>query len=163
VGSGSHAQQTATVMYRLEPLLQAIRPSWLIVYGDVNSTIAAALTATKLGIRVAHVEAGLRSRDRAMPEEINRILTDHCADLLLAPSQDAVENLIAEGIRETNIRLVGNVMIDSLSWALPRAQATEAPSAFGLDRQDYAVVTLHRPSNVDDPGRLEALMTVLEE
>ena len=163
VGSGSHAQQTATVMYRLEPLLQAIRPAWVLVYGDVNSTVAASLTAVKLGIRVAHVEAGLRSRDRAMPEEINRILTDHCADLLLAPSSDAVDNLRAEGIPESSISLVGNIMIDSLCWALPRARATDAPAAFGLNGQDYAVVTLHRPSNVDDPARLELLMNSLGE
>jgi UDP-N-acetylglucosamine 2-epimerase (non-hydrolysing) len=163
VGSGSHAQQTATVMYRLEPLLQAIRPQWLLVYGDVNSTVAAALTAVKLGIRVAHIEAGLRSRDRAMPEEINRILTDHCADLLLAPSQDGVDNLRAENIPESSIKLVGNVMIDSLCWALPKARDVEAHGAYGLNGQDYAVVTLHRPSNVDDPAKLEAIMSVLAE
>jgi len=161
VGSGSHAQQTATVMYRLEPLLQAIRPAWALVYGDVNSTVAASLTAVKLGIRVAHVEAGLRSRDRSMPEEINRIITDHTADLLLAPSSDAVENLKAEGAPDSRIRLVGNVMIDSLRDALPKALATETPRAFGLKNGNYAVVTLHRPSNVDDPARLQSLMAAL--
>jgi UDP-N-acetylglucosamine 2-epimerase (non-hydrolysing) len=163
VGSGSHAQQTATVMYRLEPLLQAIRPACVLVYGDVNSTVAAALTATKLGIRVAHVEAGLRSRDRSMPEEINRILTDHAADLLLAPSPDAVDNLVAEGIPQSAIRNVGNVMIDSLCWALPRAVATNAAREYGLDGKDYAVVTMHRPSNVDDPARLSEFLNVFSE
>jgi UDP-N-acetylglucosamine 2-epimerase (non-hydrolysing) len=163
VGSGSHAQQTATVMYRLEPLLQAIRPSWVLVYGDVNSTVAAALTATKLGIRVAHVEAGLRSRDRTMPEEINRILTDHIADLLLTPSPDAIENLVAEGVPRSAIRNVGNVMIDSLCWALPKARALRAAKDYGLEGQDYAVVTMHRPANVDDPTRLSEFLDVFAE
>jgi UDP-N-acetylglucosamine 2-epimerase (non-hydrolysing) len=160
VGSGSHAQQTATVMYRLEPLLRSIHPELLVVYGDVNSTVAAALTASKLGIRVAHVEAGLRSGDRTMPEEINRVLTDHCADLLFAPSDDAVENLGREGITDGRVHMVGNIMIDSLVAALPKARETDMRERLGLTRK-YAVVTLHRPSNVDDPARLDMLVNEL--
>src|SRR5213594_289554 len=122
VGSGSHASQTAAVMQRLEPVLTRTRPDVVLVYGDVNSTLAAALVAAKLGLRVGHVEAGLRSRDWTMPEEINRVLTDRLADVLFAPSPDAVDNLRTEGIPEERIHFVGNVMIDSLCWALPQAR-----------------------------------------
>src|ERR687895_1752298 len=121
VGSGSHAAQTAAVMERFEPVVLRERPDWVLVVGDVNSTLACALVCSKLGVRVAHVEAGLRSRDRQMPEEINRILTDQISDLLLTPSEDADRNLLAEGIPAERIRLVGNVMIDSLYTQLERA------------------------------------------
>src|SRR5438045_8470626 len=120
VGSASHAQQTAAVMQHFEPVVVRERPDWVVVVGDVNSTLACALVCSKLGVRVAHVEAGLRSRDRTMPEEINRVLTDQIADLLLTPSLDANENLRAEGIPEARIRFVGNVMIDSLLVNLDR-------------------------------------------
>ena len=156
VGSHSHAVQTARIMERIEPVLQERRPDWVLVYGDVNSTVAAALVAVKLGIRVAHVEAGLRSHDRTMPEEINRIVTDRLADLLLTPSRDADVTLRAEGAPPARIAFVGNVMIDSLFHAL----ASVPPEA---GERDAVVVTLHRPSNVDDPERLRALMAALRE
>src|ERR671913_2005083 len=132
VGSGSHAAQTAGVMERFEPVVLQERPDWVLVVGDVNSTIACALVCAKLGIKVAHVEAGLRSRDRSMPEEINRLLTDQIADLLFTPSQDADQNLRAEGIPEERIRFVGNVMIDSLFKQLTRAKESSI-------RQDLAI------------------------
>src|SRR6185369_14233592 len=122
VGSGSHAVQTATVMQAFEPVLLKEKPDWVLVVGDVNSTLACALVCAKLGIKVAHVEAGLRSRDRTMPEEINRLLTDQIADLLLTPSRDGDANLLAEGVPEERIRFVGNVMIDSLLGNLERAR-----------------------------------------
>src|SRR5690349_6827071 len=131
VGSDSHAQQTARIMERIEPVLMAERPDWLVVYGDVNSTMAAAIVASKLGIRIAHVEAGLRSYDRAMPEEINRLVTDRLADLLLTPSRDADATLRAEGEPEEEIVFVGNVMIDTLFHALPAARATDAAARLG--------------------------------
>jgi len=146
VGSGSHARQTAEIMTRLEPVALEHRPDWVVVYGDVNSTVATALVCSKLQIRVAHVEAGLRSRDRKMPEEINRILTDQLSDLLFTPSADADENLQREGVDPSMIRLVGNVMIDTLVRLLPLAKSQ---SMDGLPER-YALVTLHRPSNVDD-------------
>src|SRR5215218_11050749 len=121
VGSGSHAQQTAAVMQKFEPVVLEQRPDWVLVVGDVNSTVACALVCSKLGVRVAHVEAGLRSRDRTMPEEVNRLLTDQLSDLLLTPSADADRNLLAEGIPAERIRLVGNVMVDSLFKQLARA------------------------------------------
>jgi UDP-N-acetylglucosamine 2-epimerase (non-hydrolysing) len=161
VGSGSHAEQTARVMLALEPVLLRENPDLLVVVGDVNSTLAASLVAAKLRIPVAHVEAGLRSRDRDMPEEINRVLTDAVAELLLTPSRDADENLRREGVDPGRIHFVGNVMIDSLLEALPRARATRAPERFGLQRQGYCLVTLHRPSNVDERGKLAELLDVL--
>src|SRR5215218_2324422 len=151
VGSGSHAQQTAAVMQRFEPVVLEQRPDWVLVVGDVNSTLACALVCSKLGVRVAHVEAGLRSRDRTMPEEINRLLTDQISDLLLTPSADADENLKAEGIPAERIRLVGNVMIDSLFGQLRRAEHSKVREELGVAGKDYAVLTLHRPSNVDEP------------
>ncbi len=157
VGSGSHAVQTGQTMIRFEPVLQAERPDWVLVYGDVNSTIACALVAVKLGVRVAHVEAGLRSRDRGMPEEINRILTDQISDLLLTPSADGDENLVAEGVSREKIRLVGNVMIDTLVRLLPKAAR---PALAGLAER-FILVTLHRPSNVDDPAMLKKIMDTL--
>ena len=162
VGSGTHALQTARVMERLEPILVARRPDWVLVYGDVNSTVAAALVASKLGIRIAHVEAGLRSNDRTMPEEINRIVTDRLADLLLTPSRDASATLRAEGEPDEEIAFVGNVMIDTLLHSLPAARASGARAGFGLG-EEAIVVTLHRPSNVDDPDRLRRIVSALRQ
>ena len=160
VGSASHAVQTSRIMERVEPVLMARRPDWVLVYGDVNSTAAAALVASKLLLRVAHVEAGLRSRDRTMPEEINRLVTDRLADLLLTPSRDADANLRAEGEPEEEIAFVGTVMIDSLLHALPAARETGHARRMGVDRR-AVVVTLHRPSNVDSPERLQTIMDAL--
>jgi UDP-N-acetylglucosamine 2-epimerase (non-hydrolysing) len=145
----------------MERVLSNRRPDLVLVYGDVNSTMAAALAAIKLGIRVGHVEAGLRSGDRTMPEEINRIVTDAIADLLLTPSRDGDENLRREGVDGSRIRFVGNVMIDSLLKFLPRARATGAVERAGLQRGEYALVTLHRPSNVDDRDTLAGLLQLL--
>ena len=157
VGSGSHAKQTAEVMARLEPVLLDLKPDVVLVYGDVNSTAAAALVAAKLLIPLAHVEAGLRSFDRTMPEEVNRIVTDALADWLFTPSADANENLAREGVPSGKIHFVGNVMIDTLVRFLPKA---EPPKEWrGLDR--YALVTLHRPSNVDDPMMLARILKAL--
>ena len=162
VGSESHAVQTARIMERIEPVLLGERPDWVIVYGDVNSTMAAAVVASKLGIRIAHVEAGLRSFDRTMPEEINRIVTDRLANLLLTPSRDADAQLLAEGEPRDEIAFVGNVMIDSLFYALPAARATGFREKLGLNG-DAVIVTLHRPSNVDDDARIRVLAGVLSE
>jgi UDP-N-acetylglucosamine 2-epimerase (non-hydrolysing) len=160
VGSDTHAVQTARIMERIEPVLVAERPDWVVVYGDVNSTMAAAIVASKLGIRVAHVEAGLRSFDRTMPEEINRIVTDRLASLLLTPSRDADAQLRDEGEPVDEIVFVGNVMIDSLFYALPAARATGFRKRLGVNGS-AVVVTLHRPSNVDDPERIAVLANVL--
>lgn len=160
VGSASHAVQTARIMERIEPVIDAERPDWVVVYGDVNSTMAAVIVATKLGVRTVHVEAGLRSGDRAMPEEINRLVTDRLADLLLTPSRDADEKLRAEGEPDDEIVFVGNVMIDSLLYALPRARACGFRERLGVG-DDAVVVTLHRPSNVDHPERLRAIVEAL--
>jgi UDP-N-acetylglucosamine 2-epimerase (non-hydrolysing) len=168
VGSGSHASQTAEIMIRIERVLLEHKPSVVLVYGDVNSTVAAALVAVKLGLTVAHVEAGLRSFDRSMPEEINRIVTDAISDMLFTPSEDGDENLLREGVSPHRIFRVGNVMIDTLlhledkadqRWSLlPRALGV--PEGF-LREQNYAVVTLHRPSNVDEPARFARLVEAL--
>jgi UDP-N-acetylglucosamine 2-epimerase (non-hydrolysing) len=163
VGDDAPAVQIGVIMTRLDPILERERPDVMMVYGDVNSTVAAALCATKRDIRIAHVEAGLRSRDRTMPEEINRLVTDQLADILYAPSPDAVENLRAEGIPAERIHFVGNVMIDSLLNTLPRARAGEYPSRLGLSESPYAIATLHRPANVDNPCRLRELVGALEE
>ena len=162
VGSGSHAAQTAAVMQRLEPVLARVRPDVVLVYGDVNSTLAAALVAAKLGLRVGHVEAGLRSGDWTMPEEINRVVTDRLSGLLFIPSRDAAANLRAEGIPADRIHFVGNVMIDSLCWALPRALERDVRAKHTLRETGYVVVTLHRPSNVDDPATLRLLVGALQ-
>jgi UDP-N-acetylglucosamine 2-epimerase (non-hydrolysing) len=159
VGSGTHAQQTAGVMLALEPVLLERKPDLVLVYGDVNSTVAAALVSAKLGVRVGHVEAGLRSRDRSMPEELNRLLTDQISDLLFTPSADADENLRGEGIDAAKIHLVGNVMIDTLVRLLPRARE-HFPSGVS---SPYALVTLHRPSNVDDLSWLRELLATLAD
>ncbi|MCS7081012.1 MAG: UDP-N-acetylglucosamine 2-epimerase (non-hydrolyzing) [Chloracidobacterium sp.] len=161
VGSGTHTEQTARAMLALEPVFRKERPDWVVVVGDVNTTLAATLTAVKCGLRVAHVEAGLRSFDRTMPEEINRRLVDAVADLLLTPSADADDNLLREGVAPERIRRVGNVMVDSLLAALPRAAASPILRELGLSPGAYAVVTLHRPSNVDDPETLRRLMDAL--
>src|SRR5438045_2662890 len=137
-------------MTAFEPIVGEEKPDWVVVVGDVNSTLACALVAVKLGVRVAHVEAGLRSRDRTMPEEINRLLTDQIADLLFTPSRDADANLRAEGIPDGRIRFVGNIMIDSLCKYRERANATAIREQLGVADSDYAVLTMHRPSNVDD-------------
>ena len=161
VGSGSHAQQTAAVIERLEPILLNLRPDVVLVYGDVTSTLAAALVAAKLQLRVGHVEAGLRSRDWTMPEEINRVVTDRLSDLLFLPSRDAAENLTAEGMPAERMQFVGNVMIDTLCWALPHARQRDALARFDVGGCPYAVVTLHRPANVDDPTVLRELLGAL--
>ena len=157
VGSGTHAEQTGQIMLRFEPVVVEEKPDWVLVYGDVNSTIAAALVCAKVRILVAHVEAGLRSFDRSMPEEINRLLTDQLADLLFTPSPDGDLNLLREGVPQKRIHCVGNVMIDTLVRLLPRAAAT-LPT--GLPER-YALVTLHRPSNVDDLSALKRLFDAL--
>jgi len=163
VGSDSHAAQTAAIMKAFEPVVLQEKPDWVIVVGDVNSTLSCALVCAKLGVKVAHVEAGLRSRDRSMPEEINRLLTDQIADLLFTPSSDANQNLLAEGIPPRRIRLVGNIMIDTLLGNLERAEKSTVRAEFGLEDKDYAVVTLHRPSNVDDPAAFVRIIGALEE
>ena len=157
VGSGSHARQTAEIMTRFEPVVQKSMPDIVLVYGDVNSTVAAALVCSKLSIRIGHVEAGLRSFDRSMPEEINRLLTDQLADLLFTPSEDADQNLKREGIAKEKIHRVGNVMIDSLVRLLPSAEKLPT-NGFS---QRYALVTLHRPSNVDDAECLRNILQCL--
>jgi UDP-N-acetylglucosamine 2-epimerase (non-hydrolysing) len=162
VGSGSHALQTAQIMIKAEEAFIKEKPDWIVVVGDVNSTMACTLVASKLGIRVAHVEAGLRSFDRTMPEEINRLVTDALADLLLTPSRDADENLIREGVHPSKIRLVGNIMIDTLVANLDRSRSSRLPELLGLKLGGFAYVTLHRPSNVDDRASLEAIMTELK-
>ncbi len=157
VGSGSHAAQTAAVLLGLEPVLLARRPDVVVVYGDVNSTMAAALAASKLRIPVAHVEAGLRSGDRAMPEELNRIITDAISDILFTPSPDGDANLLREGVSKNKIRFVGNVMIDTLIRLLPSARRPAEPKLDGR----YVLVTLHRPANTDEPAALKTLMRAL--
>jgi UDP-N-acetylglucosamine 2-epimerase (non-hydrolysing) len=154
VGSASHAQQTALILARFEPILLEQRPDLVLVVGDVNSTLACSLCAVKLGIPVAHVEAGLRSFDRTMPEEINRLMTDAVSDLLFVSEPSGLENLQREGVADDKVHFVGNVMIDTLLAHRQRAEATDALSRHGLEHQRYAVLTLHRPSNVDDPETL---------
>jgi UDP-N-acetylglucosamine 2-epimerase (non-hydrolysing) len=161
VGSGSHAEQTARVMTAFEPLLERLRPDVVVVVGDVNSTLACALVAAKYGCLVAHVEAGLRSRDWSMPEEVNRVVTDRVSDYLLAPSEDGADNLRAEGYREDQIHVVGNVMADTLLANLGRARESGVLAELGLSPGGYGVVTLHRPANVDDPAALAGLIAAL--
>ena len=178
VGSGSHAEQTARVMLAFEPVLLEHRPDWVIVVGDVNSTVACALTAAKLGVKVAHVEAGLRSFDRTMPEEYNRLLTDHITDLLFTTEPSANENLLREGIPEEKVHFVGNVMIDTLVRLLPKVEERPILAELGLvengegkgengekiwEIRKYVLVTLHRPSNVDEPGTLREILLALND
>ena len=162
VGSGTHAVQTAEVMQRLEPVLQDCKPDIVVVVGDVNSTVAAALTAVKLGIRVAHVEAGLRSFDRTMPEEINRIVTDAISDLLFVSEESGCTNLHREGVAKGKVYFVGNVMIDALEMSRPRWSRSRITARIGLEPgAAYALLTLHRPSNADDPKVLGSLIGAL--
>jgi UDP-N-acetylglucosamine 2-epimerase (non-hydrolysing) len=163
IGSGTHAEQTGKVMIAYEAIALKARPSWLIVVGDVNSTAACALVGAKLHIPVVHLEAGLRSRDRDMPEEINRLVTDVLADVLWTPSPDGDENLRAEGIPESRITRVGNIMMDSFEHIRPRIDAEDAPAKFGLTPGSYGIATLHRPSNVDDKAKFTALAEALVE
>lgn len=162
VGSGTHAEQTGTTMIRLEKLFGERRPDLVLVYGDVNSTAAAAMVCAKMGIRLGHVEAGLRSRDRSMPEEINRIVTDALADMLFTPSEDGNANLAAEGVPADRVWLVGNVMIDTLIRLLPQADGPATRARLGVGER-YALVTLHRPSNVDQEASLRPLMDALSQ
>lgn len=162
VGSGSHAWQTAQIMMRFEPVLLDYKPDWVVVYGDVNSTLACTLVSSKLDFQVAHVEAGLRSFDRSMPEEINRLLTDQIADLLFTPSEEADSNLEREGIKLNKVHLVGNVMIDTLIHLLPKAHLNWFKLANRFPYERYILVTLHRPSNVDHPATLAEIMSALE-
>ena len=161
VGSGTHAEQTARVMLAFEPVLVAARPDWVVVVGDVNSTLACALVASKLRIRIAHVEAGLRSFDWSMPEEINRVLTDRLASLLLTPSEDADANLRSEGLSPDRILRVGNVMIDTLMHHLARARQSPILADLGERPREFAVMTMHRPSNVDTAEALGGILAVL--
>ncbi len=161
VGSGAHGVQTGRMLIALEPVLKRINPDWLFTVGDVNSTLAAALVGAKLRIPIAHVEAGLRSGDRDMPEEINRIVTDSLGDMLFTTERAANENLYSEGVDPGRVRFVGNVMIDTLDRFRPRAAARRVHEAMGLGAGEYLLATLHRPENVDDPERLERLLDSL--
>ncbi len=163
VGSASQARQVAEIMLRLEPVILENRPDLVLVYGDVNSTVASALVCSKLLVPIGHVEAGLRSFDRTMPEEINRVLTDQVADHLFTPSEDGDQNLLHEGIPREKIHLVGNVMIDTLVRLLPRARMPGLQQELTSGRERYVLVTLHRPSNVDDPGELRRILETLSE
>jgi UDP-N-acetylglucosamine 2-epimerase (non-hydrolysing) len=162
VGSGSQAVQTAAVMTSFEPVCITERPDWVVVVGDVNSTVACTLVCAKTGIRVAHIEAGLRSFDRSMPEEINRLVTDALANLLLTPSEDANENLRREGVSEERIKLVGNIMIDSLMENLPMSRQSGILKQHGLKPGGFVFITLHRPSNVDGRASLTAILAEVE-
>ncbi|MDY7226875.1 non-hydrolyzing UDP-N-acetylglucosamine 2-epimerase [Hyalangium rubrum] len=161
IGSGSHAEQTARIMIELEKVFLREKPDLVSVVGDVNSTLAGALVASKMGIRISHVEAGLRSFDTTMPEEINRIVTDRLADLLLTPSQDGDANLLKEGVDPSRIHFVGNVMIDTLLASKAQAEKLSTLQELGLTAGNYAVCTLHRASNVDDPKVLGGLLSAL--
>ena len=163
IGSGSHGEQTGRIMAAFEPLVEKLEPDVVLVVGDVNSTLACALVAAKHGALVAHVEAGLRSRDWAMPEEVNRVVTDRVSDYLFAPSADAVENLTREGYRPDQVHLVGNVMVDTLLANRDRAARSDVHARLGLTPGSYGLVTLHRPSNVDDPRSLRGLLDALSE
>ena len=161
VGSGTHAEQTSKAMATFEPVLLKFAPDVVVVVGDVNSTLACAIVATKLGVKIAHVEAGLRSFDRTMPEEINRILTDQIADYLFTPSRDGNTNLAREGVDPKRVFFVGNVMIDTLIRLLPKTNPERACAAVGVKPHDFALATLHRPSNVDDAATLTEIMKAM--
>lgn len=162
VGSGSHAQQTADVMVAIEQLLIEKQPDLVVVVGDVNSTMAATLAASKLHIPVAHVEAGLRSFDRRMPEEINRLVTDSLSTWLYVTEQSGLDNLTTEGVSDDQVSFAGNVMIDSLVRFRENAQALHVAKRYGLERQNYVLMTMHRPSNVDSLGRLQTIVDVIQ-
>jgi len=163
VGSGTHAEQTAKVMTEFEKVLLTEQPDWVVVVGDVNPTMACTIVANKMGIKVAHVEAGLRSYDRSMPEEINRILTDSIADLLLTPSIDGNMNLIKEGIPDKKIRFVGNIMIDTLFNVRVKSSESQILNSLGITKKQFALVTLHRPSNVDKEKTFANFVEVLKK
>jgi len=163
VGSGTHAWQTARVMLALEPVVGEVDPDIVLVVGDVNSTLAAALVAAKLGIPVAHVEAGLRSFDWSMPEEVNRVVTDRLSTYLFTTEPSANDNLRREGVPEERIYFVGNTMIDTLDRHLEAARALNAPARYGVSQREYALATLHRPANVDEPGALAAIAAALSK
>lgn len=163
VGSGTHATQTAAAMVKIEELLAVERPDALMVVGDVNSTLAGALAAVKLHVPVVHLEAGLRSRDFSMPEEVNRLVTDQLSALLLTPVREADENLLREGVDPARIRFVGNIMAESLLRSLPRVEARDACARYGLARGGYVLVTVHRPENTDHPERLAEIVAALRE
>ncbi|MDX1420549.1 MAG: UDP-N-acetylglucosamine 2-epimerase (non-hydrolyzing), partial [Rubricoccaceae bacterium] len=162
IGGGTHAEQTARVMMAFEPVLEAERPELVLVVGDVNSTLATALVAAKRHVPVAHVEAGLRSGDRAMPEELNRLCTDALSDLLFVTEQSGLDNLRREGVLDEKVHFVGNVMIDSLVAALPKARATGAVERLGLTPQGFVLMTMHRPSNVDAEAPLREVVRLLQ-
>jgi len=162
VGSGSHAVQSAEIMKRFEPVVQDYKPDYVLVVGDVNSTIACGLVAVKLGVRLIHVEAGLRSFDRNMPEEINRILTDSISDLLFVTEQSGIENLHKEGVNSGKVHFVGNVMIDTLLANQERARESDIMNRLGLEPKTYTVITLHRPSNVDNEKTLGEILSAFE-
>ena len=163
VGSESHAVQTAEIMKRFEPVVLEFKPAYVLVVGDVNSTIACGLVAVKLGVKLIHVEAGLRSFDRTMPEEINRVLTDSISDLLFVTEQSGIDNLKNEGVNSDKVHFVGNVMIDTLMANREKAQKSDILSRMGLEDKGYAVITLHRPSNVDDIDKFAEIITAFEE
>jgi UDP-N-acetylglucosamine 2-epimerase (non-hydrolysing) len=163
VGSGTHAEQTAKVMTEFEKVLQKEQPDWILVVGDVNPTMACTIVANKMGVKVAHVEAGLRSYDRSMPEEINRILTDSIADLLLTPSLDGNMNLVKEGVDDSKIKFVGNIMIDTLFSMRERSDESAILDELGISPQKYGLVTLHRPSNVDQQETLSNFVEILKQ
>lgn len=162
VGSASHAVQTAEIMKRFEPVAVDFKPDYVLVVGDVNSTIACGLVAVKLGIKLIHVEAGLRSFDRTMPEEINRVLTDSISDLLFVTEQSGLDNLKKEGVNSNKVHLVGNVMIDTLLANKNKAEKSDILEKLGLSKKGYAVITLHRPSNVDDMANLSKIISSFE-
>jgi UDP-N-acetylglucosamine 2-epimerase (non-hydrolysing) len=162
IGSGSHSEQTARIMIAFEQVLLKHPADWVVVVGDVNSTMAAAIVAAKMTIRIAHIEAGLRSGDHTMPEEINRLVTDSLADLLLTPSRDAGENLLREGVADEKVRFVGNVMIDTLFRNLDRARGSRILERLKLEPRQFCAMTLHRPSNVDDKETLSGILDALE-
>ena len=161
VGSGTHAVQTGTAMIRLEELFAAERPDAVVVVGDVNSTLAGALAAAKIGVPVVHLEAGLRSWDMSMPEEVNRLVTDQLSSMLLTPTRDALDNLAREGINGVRCHFVGNIMAESVLRNLERARAREARAAYGLDRGAYVLTTVHRPENTDSPANLLGIVSAL--
>ena len=163
VGSDTHARQVAAIMPRFEDVCDELKPDAVLVVGDVNSTIAAGLVAVKKGIKLIHVEAGLRSRDRTMPEEINRLVTDAIADILFTPSRDADENLLKENVPPEKIFFVGNIMIDTLYRFRPVCEQSTIMSDLGVHEQDYILVTLHRPSNVDSREQLDRILTAFEQ